>query len=61
MATLTALDALVQELVIALPAGTLTVVCGDYGLHPISEQDPRGQGGSLLGDDLLVPLWVVQS
>jgi len=53
-------DTHLHFLIEALPPDTLLLICGGYGLHPASGAGHLAASGSLLAQDMLVPLWVVQ-
>ncbi len=60
LAKLSEIDTQLHLLIEALPADTLLLICGGYGLHPTDREDQRAASGSLLIEDMLVPLWIVQ-
>ena len=57
---MTTVDGYVGELVTALPRGTLLLIVADHGMHAITGDDGLGNHGSLSGEDMFVPIWVVQ-
>jgi len=60
LAKLSEIDTQLHLLIEALPADTLLLICGGYGLHPSDQEGQRAMSGSLLVEDMLVPLWIVQ-
>jgi len=59
-AKLDEVDEHLRRLVEALPTGTLLLVTADHGMHAVQEDGRRGNHGSLLADDMLIPLWISQ-
>ena len=55
-----AVDGYLEEVVAALPPGTLLLIVADHGMHAITGDDGLGNHGSLSGEDMFVPIWVVQ-
>lgn len=54
-----AVDGYLEEVVVALPADTLVLIVADHGMHAITGDDSLGNHGSLHGDDMFVPIWVL--
>lgn len=53
-------DGYLAELVAALPADCLLLISADHGMHAVDEDERLGNHGSLMPQDMLVPLWVVE-
>ncbi len=56
---LSAVDGYLQQLVSALPENTLLLITADHGMRPVVDEERLGNHGTLSGEDMLVPLWVV--
>jgi hypothetical protein len=52
-------DAIVQELVEAVPSGTLVLVFADHGMHSVNEPGRLGNHGHLIPEDMLIPIFVL--
>jgi hypothetical protein len=59
--TLRALDELVGQLLDALPGGTLAILFADHGMRVVNEDGRSGNHGSLLAEDMFVPLWLYRA
>jgi hypothetical protein len=57
-AKLDEVDEHMRLLVEALPPSTLLLVLADHGMHAVREEERLGNHGSLLADDMLIPLWI---
>ncbi|MBN1661585.1 MAG: alkaline phosphatase family protein [Anaerolineae bacterium] len=53
-------DAAVGELLAALPAGTMTIIFADHGMHTVEEEGRLGNHGHLIEEDMLIPIWIVR-
>jgi len=49
-------DAHVGQLVAALPTDTLVIIFADHGQHAVQEEGRLGNHGSLLPEDMLIPI-----
>jgi len=56
---MTEVDGYVQNLCLALPKSTLVLIFSDHGMHAVDEGERRGNHGSLLAQDMFVPIWAV--
>lgn len=56
---MTAVDGYLERLLAGFPAGTLVLITADHGMHTVHEGDKLGNHGTLSGEDMFVPLWVV--
>ncbi|HNT74245.1 MAG TPA: alkaline phosphatase family protein [Anaerolineae bacterium] len=59
-AAIAGVDAVVGDLLAALPSETLVIIFADHGMHAVQEEGRLGNHGNLIARDMLVPVWVVQ-
>jgi hypothetical protein len=52
-------DAIVKELVQAMPPGTLVLIFADHGMHPVNETGRLGNHGHLIAEDMLIPVFAL--
>jgi len=52
-------DGYLERLLAGFPAGTVVLITADHGMHTVHEGDKLGNHGTLSGEDMFVPLWVV--
>jgi hypothetical protein len=52
-------DAAAGRVLSALPKDTLVIIVADHGQHAVQEEGRLGNHGSLMPEDVLVPLWVL--
>lgn len=57
---MTAVDGYLERLLAGFPAGTVVLITADHGMHTVHEGDKLGNHGTLSGEDMFVPLWVVR-
>jgi hypothetical protein len=53
-------DAAVGMLIEAIPSGTMILIAADHGMHLVQEEGRAGNHGHLIGEDMLIPVWVVE-
>lgn len=58
-ATLREVDAIVEELIEAVPSGTLVLIFADHGMHHVNEAGRLGNHGHLIPEDMLIPIFVL--
>ncbi len=59
LAKMSEVDAYVRNLCLALPSNTLVLIFSDHGMHTVGEGERLGNHGTLLAEDMFVPIWVV--
>jgi hypothetical protein len=52
-------DAAVEQLVEAVPSGTLIIIFADHGMHAVDELGRLGNHGHLIERDMFIPIFVV--
>ena len=64
VATLNEIDGYLSRILTTVPQGSMMIVCGSHGLHPGDEESAvagvAAESGTLLEDDMVVPLWILQ-
>ena len=58
-AAIAGVDAAVGQLLHALPPKTLTILFADHGMHPVEEEEERGNHGFLIARDMFIPVLLV--
>jgi hypothetical protein len=53
-------DAEVEQLIKAVPSGTLIIIFADHGMHAVDEPGRLGNHGHLIERDMFIPIFVVE-
>jgi hypothetical protein len=52
-------DAAVEQIIAAVPSGTLVIIFADHGMHHVDEQERQGNHGHLVERDMFIPIFVM--
>ena len=64
IAKLSEIDGYLNRLLMTVPEHSMMIICGSHGIHPSDVKQAMAGAdvgyGSLLSDDMIVPLWILQ-